>query len=183
MRALDSSCGELREVTARWDGQPDSVWRKRLARHIRDCRQCSGRHEKVVPAERLLVGLALVPVPVGFTLSLVFGGKTAVAATTAATTVGWSAKIVGALTKPHGGGDGRGDDGRGRRVRGHTAAGLAATPGRGAHGGEHDPPESVAHADPHALTDETGQPVRNGRRRRRPGPRPERAPRRAATPA
>ncbi|NGO41360.1 RNA polymerase sigma factor [Streptomyces ureilyticus] len=100
VRALDSSCGELREVTARWDGQPDSVWRKRLARHIRDCRQCSGRHEKVVPAERLLVGLALVPVPVGFTLSLVFGGKTAVAATTAATTVGWSAKIVGAFTKP-----------------------------------------------------------------------------------
>ncbi|MFE9648884.1 RNA polymerase sigma factor [Streptomyces sp. NPDC006365] len=100
VRALDSSCPDLREVTARWDGQPDSVWRKRLARHIRDCRHCSGRREKVVPAERLLVGLALVPVPVGFTLSLVFGGKTAVAATTAATTVGWSAKIVGVFTKP-----------------------------------------------------------------------------------
>jgi RNA polymerase sigma factor (sigma-70 family) len=100
VRALDSSCPDLREFTARWDGQPDSVWRKRLARHIRDCRRCSGRREKVVPAERLLVGLALVPVPVGFTLSLVFGGKTAVAATTAATAVGWSAKIVGAFTKP-----------------------------------------------------------------------------------
>ncbi|WP_344396966.1 sigma-70 family RNA polymerase sigma factor [Streptomyces vastus] len=100
VRALDSSCPDLRDVTARWDGQPDSVWRKRLARHIRDCLHCSGRREKVVPAERLLVGLALVPVPVGFTLSLVFGGKTAVAATTAATTVGWSAKIVGAFTKP-----------------------------------------------------------------------------------
>ncbi|MER5219134.1 sigma-70 family RNA polymerase sigma factor [Streptomyces flaveus] len=100
VRALGSSCPDLRDVTARWDGQPDSVWRKRLARHIRDCRHCSGRREKVVPAERLLVGLALVPVPVGFTLSLVFGGKTAVAATTAATTVGWSAKIVGAFTKP-----------------------------------------------------------------------------------
>ncbi|NGO14693.1 sigma-70 family RNA polymerase sigma factor [Streptomyces sp. HC44] len=100
VRALDSSCPELREVTARWDGQPDSVWRKRLARHIRDCRYCSGPHEKVVPAERLLVGLALVPVPVGFTLSLVFGGKTAAAATTAATAAGWSAKVIGALTKP-----------------------------------------------------------------------------------
>ncbi|TPQ19860.1 RNA polymerase sigma factor [Streptomyces sporangiiformans] len=96
VRALDSSCPELREVTVRWDGRPDSVWRKRLARHIRGCGYCSGSHESVVPAERLLVGIALVPIPVGFTLSLAFGGKTAVAATT----VGWSAKVIGALTKP-----------------------------------------------------------------------------------
>jgi RNA polymerase sigma factor (sigma-70 family) len=100
VRALDSSCPELREVTARWDGRPDSVWRKRLARHIRGCRYCAAPGEAVVPAERLLVGLALVPIPVGFTLSLALGGKTAVAATTAATTVGWSAKVVAALTKP-----------------------------------------------------------------------------------
>ncbi|MGP4047168.1 RNA polymerase sigma factor [Streptomyces sp. 2A115] len=103
VRALDQSCPELREVTARWDGQPDSVWRKRLARHIRGCRHCAEPSEAVVPAERLLVGIALVPIPVGFTLSLVFGGKTAVAATTAATaatTAGWSAKVVAALTKP-----------------------------------------------------------------------------------
>ncbi|MFF6786254.1 sigma-70 family RNA polymerase sigma factor [Streptomyces sp. NPDC012510] len=103
VRALDSSCAELGRVTARWRGQPDSVWRKRIARHIRGCVRCDVREgpgEVVVPAERLLVGLALVPVPVGFTLSLAFGGKTAVAATAATASVGWSAKVLGVLAKP-----------------------------------------------------------------------------------
>ncbi|MFI6856279.1 RNA polymerase sigma factor [Streptomyces sp. NPDC050416] len=96
VRALDGACPDLRELTGRWDGRPDSVWRKRLARHIRGCGYCGGTRETVVPAERLLVGIALVPLPVGFTLSLAFGGKTAVAAGSA----GWSAKLLGALTKP-----------------------------------------------------------------------------------
>ncbi|MEU6257534.1 sigma-70 family RNA polymerase sigma factor [Streptomyces sp. NPDC047043] len=96
VRALDGACPELRELTGRWDGRPDSVWRKRLARHIRGCAYCGDERESVVPAERLLVGIALVPLPVGFTLSLAFGGKTAVAATS----VGWSAKVLGLLTKP-----------------------------------------------------------------------------------
>ncbi|MFF5966352.1 RNA polymerase sigma factor [Streptomyces collinus] len=96
VRALDGACPGLRELTGRWDGRPDSVWRKRLARHIRGCGYCGGTREAVVPAERLLVGIALVPLPVGFTLSLALGGKTAVAATSA----GWSAKLLGALTKP-----------------------------------------------------------------------------------
>ncbi|MER5937409.1 sigma-70 family RNA polymerase sigma factor [Streptomyces sp. NPDC001928] len=98
VRALDGACPDLRELTARWNGRPDSVWRKRLARHIRGCGYCGDTREAVVPAERLLVGIALVPVPVGFTLSLAFGGKTAVAAT--ATSVGWSAKVMAALTQP-----------------------------------------------------------------------------------
>ncbi|MEV6941287.1 sigma-70 family RNA polymerase sigma factor [Streptomyces sp. NPDC051172] len=96
VRALDGACPQLRELTGRWDGRPDSVWRKRLARHIRGCAYCGDARESVVPAERLLVGIALVPVPVGFTLSLVFGGKT----TVAAGSVGWSAKVLGVLTKP-----------------------------------------------------------------------------------
>jgi RNA polymerase sigma factor (sigma-70 family) len=104
VRALDGACPELRELTARWSGRPDSVWRKRLARHIRGCGYCGDTREAVVPAERLLVGIALVPIPVGFTLSLALGGKTAVAATAAATatatSVGWSAKVLGALTQP-----------------------------------------------------------------------------------
>ncbi|MER6157569.1 sigma-70 family RNA polymerase sigma factor [Streptomyces sp. NPDC001868] len=103
VRALDSSCSDLGRVTARWSGRPDSVWRKRIARHIRGCSRCDGHGrpgEVVVPAERLLVGLALVPVPVGFTLSLAFGGKTAVAATAVTASVGWSAKMLGILSKP-----------------------------------------------------------------------------------
>ncbi|MGW1214795.1 RNA polymerase sigma factor [Streptomyces sp. NPDC002499] len=96
VRALDGACPELRELTGRWTGRPDSVWRKRLARHIRGCAYCSDTRESVVPAERLLVGIALVPLPVGFTVSLALGGKTAAAAGSA----GWSAKLLGALTKP-----------------------------------------------------------------------------------
>ncbi|MGA5899422.1 RNA polymerase sigma factor [Streptomyces venetus] len=96
VRALDGACPDLRELTARWNGRPDSVWRKRLARHIRGCGYCGDPRESVVPAERLLAGIALVPLPAGFTLSLAFGGKTAAAATSA----GWSAKLLGALTKP-----------------------------------------------------------------------------------
>lgn len=99
VRALDASCPELREVTGGWDGRPDSVWRKRLARHIRGCARCAGGREEAVPAERLLVGIALVPLPVGFTLATVLGGKTAVA-TAAAAPVSWSAKVLGALAKP-----------------------------------------------------------------------------------
>ncbi|MEV0641399.1 sigma-70 family RNA polymerase sigma factor [Streptomyces sp. NPDC050619] len=100
VRALDGACPDLRELTGRWNGRPDSVWRKRLARHIRGCGYCGDAREPVVPAERLLVGIALVPIPVGFTLSLAFGGKTAVAATAAGTSVGWSAKVLTALAKP-----------------------------------------------------------------------------------
>lgn len=100
VRALDGACPDLRELTSRWHGRPDSVWRKRLARHIRGCGYCGDTREAVVPAERLLVGLALVPIPVGFTLSLALGGKTAVAATATATSVGWSAKVMAALTQP-----------------------------------------------------------------------------------
>ncbi|MCX5292660.1 MULTISPECIES: RNA polymerase sigma factor [unclassified Streptomyces] len=96
VRALDGACPALRELTGRWDGRPDSVWRKRLARHIRGCGYCGDARESVVPAERLLVGIALVPVPVGFTLSLALGGKTAAAATS----IGWSAKVLGILAKP-----------------------------------------------------------------------------------
>ncbi|MFD9933814.1 RNA polymerase sigma factor [Streptomyces massasporeus] len=96
VRALNGACPDLREMTGRWNGRPDSVWRKRLARHLRGCGYCGGTREAVVPAERLLVGIALVPLPVGFTLSLALGGKTAAAAGSA----GWSAKLLGALTKP-----------------------------------------------------------------------------------
>jgi RNA polymerase sigma factor (sigma-70 family) len=100
VRALDGACPDLRELTARWNGRPDSVWRKRLARHIRGCGYCGDTRESVVPPERLLVGIALVPLPVGFTLSLALGGKTAAAATATVASVSWSAKVLSALTQP-----------------------------------------------------------------------------------
>jgi RNA polymerase sigma factor (sigma-70 family) len=57
------ACPQLVAVTSGWDGEPSPMWRKRLARHVRDCPQCLPGPNEMVPAERLLIGLALVPVP------------------------------------------------------------------------------------------------------------------------
>ena len=56
-------CPELAAVCQRWDGRPSSLWRKRIARHLRQCPSCGSVNPGLVPAEALLVGLGLVPVP------------------------------------------------------------------------------------------------------------------------
>ncbi|MER7671630.1 sigma-70 family RNA polymerase sigma factor [Kitasatospora sp. NPDC096128] len=65
VRALGAypQCPGLAEVTAGFDGTPNSVWRKRIARHIRGCAGCDGLGRDLFPAEGLLAGLALVPIP------------------------------------------------------------------------------------------------------------------------
>ncbi|MDH6129906.1 sigma-70 family RNA polymerase sigma factor [Kitasatospora sp. GP82] len=67
VRALTTTpgCPQLAEVTASWDGAPAALWRKRIARHARDCMLCAQHQDGLVPAEGLLAGLALVPVPHG----------------------------------------------------------------------------------------------------------------------
>ncbi|MER5632819.1 sigma-70 family RNA polymerase sigma factor [Streptomyces nitrosporeus] len=62
VRALkaDPPCVLLEDLTAGWDGAPSALWRKRLARHARDCTVCSGHRSGLVPVEGLLAGLALV---------------------------------------------------------------------------------------------------------------------------
>jgi RNA polymerase sigma factor (sigma-70 family) len=66
VRALNAAprCAGLAAVAAGWDGRPDPLWRKRFARHTRTCGECAGAWGSLVAADRLLVGLALVPVPV-----------------------------------------------------------------------------------------------------------------------
>ncbi|PZT73710.1 MULTISPECIES: sigma-70 family RNA polymerase sigma factor [unclassified Streptomyces] len=54
-------CVLLDDMLAGWDGAPSPLWRKRIARHARGCTVCSGFGTGLVPAEGLLVGLALVP--------------------------------------------------------------------------------------------------------------------------
>ncbi|NUS77983.1 MAG: sigma-70 family RNA polymerase sigma factor [Streptomyces sp.] len=67
VRAVTASprCADLAAVLTSWDGRPSALWRKRLARHVRDCPQCLSSGSDLIPAEGLLGGLALVPVPVG----------------------------------------------------------------------------------------------------------------------
>jgi RNA polymerase sigma factor (sigma-70 family) len=67
VRALraDPLCPGLATVTAGWDQTPSPLWRKRIARHIRDCQRCGAHQGGLIPAERLLAGLTLVPLPAG----------------------------------------------------------------------------------------------------------------------
>ncbi|WP_405020975.1 sigma-70 family RNA polymerase sigma factor [Kitasatospora sp. NBC_00070] len=61
--AVQPSCPQLAELTAQWDGAPGALWRKRIARHARECGYCAQQWEGLFPAEGLLAGLALVPLP------------------------------------------------------------------------------------------------------------------------
>ncbi|MFF0627812.1 sigma-70 family RNA polymerase sigma factor [Streptomyces sp. NPDC004296] len=81
VRALSatSRCPRLEPVAARWDGVPSVLWRKRISRHVRDCRACSGRRNGLIPAQRLLVGIALVPPSAAVAWSATQAGHSAAA--------------------------------------------------------------------------------------------------------
>ncbi|MCP3766287.1 sigma-70 family RNA polymerase sigma factor [Streptomyces sp. MAR25Y5] len=72
VRAMSAQprCVLLDEMTMAWDGVPSALWRKRIARHARDCTVCAGFQSGLVPAEGLLVGLGLVPVTAGLLAAL-----------------------------------------------------------------------------------------------------------------
>ncbi|MBM2619372.1 sigma-70 family RNA polymerase sigma factor [Actinoplanes sp. LDG1-06] len=57
-------CDLLGEVVAGWDGIPGPYWRKRIGRHVRSCPVCTRTARPLVPADRLLPALLLLPVPV-----------------------------------------------------------------------------------------------------------------------
>lgn len=67
VRALCAApiCLEISEMAMHWHGRPEPLWRKRFARHVRQCPMCAGMASDFVPAERLLVRLPLVPLPFG----------------------------------------------------------------------------------------------------------------------
>ncbi|TQK50102.1 RNA polymerase sigma factor (sigma-70 family) [Streptomyces sp. SLBN-118] len=135
VRALSAMprCVLLDEVILTWDGIPSALWRKRVARHARDCTVCSGFEAGLVPAEGLLVGLGLVPVAgvLGGLAGLgAFGGAGATGGTAAFGTV---SHTVGGVHMDPGG-----DVGSGRHASvggGHGAPGddtaVIATVGGG----------------------------------------------------
>ncbi|MFI6154628.1 sigma-70 family RNA polymerase sigma factor [Kitasatospora sp. NPDC051170] len=89
VRALGAypRCPELAELTTGFDGTPNSVWRKRIARHVRGCADCDRLGRDLFPAEGLLAGLALVPLPPslpGLPTALSLQHAAATAASTAA---------------------------------------------------------------------------------------------------
>ncbi|MFJ4186519.1 sigma-70 family RNA polymerase sigma factor [Kitasatospora sp. NPDC089509] len=119
VRALGAypRCPQLVEVTAGFDGTPNSVWRKRIARHIRGCADCDGLGRDLFPAEGLLAGLAMVPLPSASPTLLHLHHTAATAATAGHATAAGSGAGAGA-------GAGTG-----------TGTGTGAATGSGAHGG------------------------------------------------
>ena len=81
-------CALLEAAASDWDGTPTPLWRKRLTRHTRACPICQGPASLILPVDRLLPGIVLLPVPFGLTAALL--GKAA-AATPAALTASSSA--------------------------------------------------------------------------------------------
>ncbi|KAA6213490.1 sigma-70 family RNA polymerase sigma factor [Streptomyces albofaciens JCM 4342] len=70
--AADPRCPQLNETVVGWDGLHTSVWRKRIARHIRDCRTCTTTER--VPAELLLLDIAPLAVPAALLAALAAKG-------------------------------------------------------------------------------------------------------------
>jgi RNA polymerase sigma factor (sigma-70 family) len=92
VRALGAQprCPELARTVHLWDGRPSALWRKRLARHLRECTRCGALGADLVPPERLLVNLALVPLPVGYAAWLLSRlGSGGLHATAAADAYAW----------------------------------------------------------------------------------------------
>jgi RNA polymerase sigma factor (sigma-70 family) len=97
-------CAELATVVADWDGAPTSFWRKRIGRHVRSCPVCGQATRDLLPAERLFVGLALLPVPLALATAVFAKGLTTGAASGAGVTaasgaaawLGRLAQVVGA---------------------------------------------------------------------------------------
>ncbi|WP_345540406.1 sigma-70 family RNA polymerase sigma factor [Phytohabitans rumicis] len=104
--ALEASprCAQLSAVLEDWDGIPSPLWRKRITRHTRSCPVCSHTEPgELVPLERLIVGLALLPVPLALSAAVLAKGGTAAAAGSAATgsavAAGVKAGLLGQLAQ------------------------------------------------------------------------------------
>ncbi|MET9569671.1 sigma-70 family RNA polymerase sigma factor [Streptomyces virginiae] len=96
----DPRCRQLDETVVGWDGLPASVWRKRIARHTRDCPVCTATTTERVPAELLLLSLATLTVPAGLIAALAAKG---LLSGTAASAAGLATAHVAAGTATAGG--------------------------------------------------------------------------------
>ncbi|WP_211281816.1 sigma-70 family RNA polymerase sigma factor [Sanguibacter antarcticus] len=101
VRALATSprCPDLILATTHWDGSPSPLWRKRIARHTRECERCTPAWSGLVSAERLLGGMALVPpsLTVSAGLAHLGGDPVAAAQTGTAASTGTAHPAPGAV--------------------------------------------------------------------------------------
>ncbi|WP_394619429.1 sigma-70 family RNA polymerase sigma factor [Lentzea sp. JNUCC 0626] len=75
VRALERTprCPDLADMVAEWDGSPSALWRKRIARHSRECVRCERCGHDLASVEGLLARLPLVPLPFTLDQSLFAG--------------------------------------------------------------------------------------------------------------
>jgi RNA polymerase sigma factor (sigma-70 family) len=59
----EPGCHELREITVSWNGTPSPLWRKRVARHVRECGTCWKVVGDLLPVERVVRALPFLPLP------------------------------------------------------------------------------------------------------------------------
>ncbi|ROR35284.1 sigma-70 family RNA polymerase sigma factor [Kitasatospora cineracea] len=120
VRALDADprCAALAQAAAGWDGRTDSVWRKRLARHLRACTACGGRSAGLVAPERLLPGLGVLLAPDRLAEGL-----------------GAALRKAAATAGPGAGGAAAGSGGGSGAATGNGAAGSGGTAGGGSAAG------------------------------------------------
>ncbi len=95
-------CAQLQALVAGWDGRPGSSLRKRLTRHVSGCTACDPTATALIAADKLLIGMAMLPVPVALSASVM--GKSTLAASTA--TLAGTAKtgvlgLAKAVAGPH----------------------------------------------------------------------------------
>ncbi|WP_370948770.1 sigma-70 family RNA polymerase sigma factor [Amycolatopsis sp. cg5] len=64
--ATEPRCAGITQAAEGWSGEPGPLWRKRFLRHLEDCARCRRGASDALPIERILIGAALLAVPVGF---------------------------------------------------------------------------------------------------------------------
>ncbi|MGI5481674.1 sigma-70 family RNA polymerase sigma factor [Streptomyces lavendofoliae] len=119
----DPRCPQLDQTVVGWDGLPSSVWRKRIARHTRDCPVCMMTTAERVPADLLLLGIAPLAVPAALVAALAAKG---LLSGTAASAAGLATAHVAAGTATAGGGLHSSLFGKLHAVTAHPMASLTA---------------------------------------------------------
>jgi RNA polymerase sigma factor (sigma-70 family) len=82
-------CEVLADVIADWDGVPGPYWRKRIGRHVLTCPWCAPAARPLLPVERLLAGLVLLPVPLTLAKAFLAGAVGGSGAPVAAGVTSW----------------------------------------------------------------------------------------------
>ena len=100
--AASPRCPELTRAANGWTGEQNPLWRKRFLRHVDECERCRTACADLVPAERLLMGWALLPPAVAYTMRLLSDMHSAAQPSVATAQFGHPANDAPQAAKPLG---------------------------------------------------------------------------------